>query len=99
MRGLSPLPFGGPKVRFLTSTTASATFQSKATTKVTGATSVSSLRDGIPKDIEAGDLCILVSPSVRQDYLAATKIASDGIAQAVVIVNGLAKVSQSQRDA
>ena len=44
-------------------------------------------------DIGEGDVCVLVSPSVRQDYQAAQKIASDGVAGAVVIVNGLAKVS------
>jgi hypothetical protein len=54
------------------------------------------LKNGIPEDIGEGDVCVIVSPSVRQDYLAAQKIASDGVAGAVVLVNGLAKVSSWQ---
>ena len=92
VRGIAPLPMVGPKVRFLTSGTASANFQSKASRVIKGAASVSSLRDGIPEDIEEGDVVLLVQPSVRQDYLAAQKIASDGIAGGVVLVNALAKV-------
>jgi ribosomal protein L14 len=53
-------------------------------------TSIASLKDGIPEGVEAGDVCVVVSPSSRQDYMAARKIAIDG--GAVVIVNALAKV-------
>jgi hypothetical protein len=86
--GLAPVPFLGPKVWFLTSTTASSNFISKAAKVVK--TSIASLRDGTPEGIGAGDVCVVVSPSSRQDYMAARKIAADG--GAVVIVNALAKV-------
>ena len=92
VRGLAPLPMMGPKVNFLTSGTAPASFLAKAQKIVKGASSVSSLRDGVPDELEPESVYVLVSPSVRQDYLAAQQIASSGIAKAVVMVNGLAKV-------
>lgn len=91
IRGLAPMPMVGPKVRLLTSSGASSNFQSKATSTVKGTALISSLKDGIP-EIEKGDVCVLVSPSVSKDYQAAKQIASDGVAGALVIVNGLAKV-------
>jgi hypothetical protein len=90
VRGISPLPLMGPKTFLLTSTTSSSNFVDKAKKTVKGAT-IHSLRDGIPKEIKQGDVCVLVSPSVRQDYLIAQQIASNGVA--LVLVNGLAKAS------
>jgi hypothetical protein len=50
---------------------------------------VLSLRDGVPDGISEGDVCIIMSPTARQDYVAAQSIASSN---PVVVVNGLAKV-------
>jgi hypothetical protein len=79
----------GPKVWFLTSTTSSPKFIAKATKAIKGAQGVQSLRDGVPEGIAEGDVCIVMSPSVRQDYLLARSIATTN---PVVVVNGLAKV-------
>ena len=86
----------GPKVRILLSSSATASFVQKSTSIFKGKT-ISSLRDGIPQDLIPDDVCILVSPSSRQDYQAAEKIASSGQVKAVVIVNGFAKVSMETR--
>ena len=61
----------------------------KASKIIKGAKAVSSLRDGIPEGISEGDICIVMTPSVGQDYVAARSIASSN---PVVIINGLAKV-------
>jgi len=87
------LPFVGPKTWLLTSSAASKSFFSAALSKVKSS-EVHSLKDGLP-DIGEGDVCVLVTPSSRNDYDAAKKIASDGNAAAVVIVNGFAKDKKS----
>jgi hypothetical protein len=79
----------GPKVWFLTSTASSPNFVAKATKTIKGAQTVQSLRDGIPEGLGEGDVCIVMAPSVRQDYLLARSIATTN---PVVVVNGLAKV-------
>ena len=61
----------------------------KATQTIRGAQRVASLRDGIPDGIAERDICIVMAPSVRQDYVMARSIATNN---PVVIVNGLAKV-------
>ena len=53
---------------------------------------VESLRDGIPPSIRKGDVIVIISPSSSQDYQAANKMASQGIASGVVLVNGFSKV-------
>jgi hypothetical protein len=83
----------GPKIRLLTSSSSSQSFTSKAFKIVKGAASVTSLKDGIPSDMTAGDICVLVSPSNRNDYQIAADIVSETAAKAVVLINGLAKAS------
>jgi hypothetical protein len=83
----------GAKTRLLTNTSATGKFMAKAKQVAKSATSIHSLRDGIPEEIQAGDVCVLVSPSSRQDYQAAQQIASSGVAKAIVIVNCFAKAS------
>jgi hypothetical protein len=62
--------------------------------KGTGA-EVESLRSGMPDGISKGDVCILVAPNGRTDYKVAQSLAESKTAKAVVIVNGLAKVSRT----
>lgn len=88
IRSLSPLPFAGPKTWLLMSSAASNNFLQKAKSTVGGG-NVYSLRDGLPP-IEPNNVCILLSPSGRNDYQAAQSLASAGTP--VVIVNGFAKV-------
>ena len=38
---------------------------------------------------------VVVSPCTQQDYQMAAKLANDGVASGVVLINGLAKVSRS----
>lgn len=87
LRSLAPLPFGGPKTWLLMSSASSNNLLKKAQS-TTGGT-VCSLRDGIPP-VDANSVCVLLSPSARNDYEAAKSLASDGTP--VVIVNGFAKV-------
>lgn len=86
LRSISPLPFG-PKTWLLMSSAASNSFLKKAQSTV--GDGVYSLRDGLPP-VEANNVCVLLSPSSRNDYQAAQSLASAGTP--VVIVNGFAKV-------
>ena len=88
VKSLSPL-FFGPKVWFFTSSTASLNFMDKAKKTIQGAQSIASLRDGIPEGIGKGDICIVMAPSVRQDYTMARDLATRN---PVVLVNAVAKV-------
>jgi len=65
----------------------------KASKTIKGAKGVSSLRQGIPAAIADGDICIVMTPSVGQDYNAARSIASTN---PVIIVNGFAKVCSAR---
>ena len=78
------------------STAASSNFRAKADqlAKSTSGLTVLSMRDGIP-DIVGGEeevVCILVSPSSRQDYMMARQLASSGQVNGVVLINGVTKV-------
>jgi hypothetical protein len=90
---LAPLPFMGPKTWLLASSAAPSSFMRNAK-KSAGSAELFSLRDGLP-EVAAGDVCILLSPSSRSDYDVAQKIASEGVAKAVVVVNGFAKDERS----
>ena len=90
MKAISPLPFG-PSVYVLTSSAASNSFTSSASKKIKGA-KVSSLKNGIPDDLSSKDICIMLTPSTRNDYQTALNLARSNDAQAVVIVNAFAKV-------
>ena len=89
IQSITPLPLLGPKVWFLTCASAPASFATGA--KQAGATP-HSLRDGLP-NVAASDVCLLVSPSSRSDYEAATRLAS--LCKAAVVVNGFAKDTSS----
>jgi len=93
VRALKPFMMG-PKVWFFTSTTASANFMAKAKKTVQGAQGVVSLQNGIPESVDDGDICIVMAPSVRQDYMLARSLAATN---PVIIVNGLAKVCLPSR--
>ena len=86
----------GPKTWLLTSSASTNNFVAKAQSalKSTGA-NVVTLRNGIPDGISKGDVCILISPTGRQDYNMAQSLAESNAAKAVVIVNGLAKDQES----
>ena len=53
-----------------------------------------SLRDGMPdmNVFTSKDICIIVTPSTRNDYQIAQQIATSGQVGGVVIVNAFAKV-------
>mmetsp|Transcript_22524 Transcript_22524/g.34038 ORF Transcript_22524/g.34038 Transcript_22524/m.34038 type:complete len:292 (+) Transcript_22524:64-939(+) len=84
------LPFIGPKVWLLTSTAASSGFQKAA--KSSKSYTFHSLRDGKPA-VASADVCILVGPSARNDYLLAQELTTE--CKAVVLVNGYAKDQKS----
>ena len=89
IQNLSPIPLLGPKIWFLTSVAASASFINRA--RKIGAT-LHSLRDGLPK-VSTSDICILVSPSSPRDYEAARLLAKR--CKAMIVVNGFAKDTKS----
>jgi len=84
------LPFIGPKVWLLTSAAASSGFEKAA--KSSKSYVSHSLRNGKP-DVAAADICVLVGPSARNDYLMAQQLARE--CKAVVLVNGYAKDQKS----
>ncbi len=89
----------GPKTWLLTSGGVTTSFLSKAESalKGTGAT-IAPLRNGrVPAGLAKGDVVVFVSPNGRGDYRVATELAKSGIAKAVVLVNGFAKVRASKR--
>lgn len=96
IKSIAPLPMLGPKTWLLVSSASTNSFVTKAqaATKSAGAT-VESLRNGIPDGIAKGDVCILISPTNRQDYKIAQSLAETNAAKAIVIVNGLAKDQES----
>lgn len=79
----------GPKVWFFTSATASSNFMAKATKTIRGAQTVQPLQNSIPEALAEDDICIIMAPAVRQDYLVARSLAATN---PIVVVNGLAKV-------
>lgn len=91
VKALSPILFG-PKVWFFTSSTSSINFMDKARKTIQGAQAIASLRDGIPEGIGKGDICVVMAPSVRQDYAMARDLATRN---PVVLVNGMAKDQKS----
>lgn len=93
IRSISPLPLLGPKTWLLTSTTASPSFIASAKSK---APVVHALRDGLPS-VAKGDICVLIGPSAQNDYDAADRLAAAGVAKAVVVVNGFAKVRYGRK--
>jgi hypothetical protein len=84
----------GPNVFLLLSAGTSTKLLNKAKTLIKAASYVGSLKNGIPDSIRKGDVVVFVSPSSSQDYLIASKIASDKVASSVILVNGLAKVRE-----
>lgn len=76
----------------LTSSAASNSFTSDATKKIKGA-KVLSLKNGVPDEITSKDICIMLTPSTRNDYQTAFNLAKSGEAAAVVIFNAFAKVN------
>ena len=85
----------GPKTWVLLSGGATNAFTTKAEKafKSTGAT-LASLRGGVPEGIGKGDVVIFLTPSGRGDYNLAKTMAENGMAKAIVIVNGFAKVGK-----
>jgi len=91
MNSIAPLPFLGPNICLLVGSSSSAGFISKAKSILKGKT-IYALAEGMP-DLNQDDVCILVSPSSRNDYAIANKLASQGTT--TVIVNGFAKDRKS----
>lgn len=92
LKSLAPLPFMGPKTWLLVSSSASNSFLRNAAAKAKSCgASVHSLKEG-PPSVGSGDICVLVTPSTKSDYLIAQNVAAGGDAAALVIVNGFAKV-------
>uniref|UniRef100_A0A7S2A2Q8 DUF1995 domain-containing protein n=1 Tax=Trieres chinensis TaxID=1514140 RepID=A0A7S2A2Q8_TRICV len=94
IQSISPIPFIGPNTWLLTSESSSNAFFTAAKKAKAGSTNVHPLKQGLP-NVGKGDICIFVTPSSRSDYMAAQKIASSGVAGAVVIINGFAKDQKS----
>ena len=94
VKSLSWLPFGSPNVYLVLSAAASSRVIKKAQNIIKGATFVGSLKDGVPDTLKEGDIVVVVSPCVAQDYQMASQIAKNGVASSVVLINGLAKVSR-----
>mmetsp|Transcript_11979 Transcript_11979/g.28270 ORF Transcript_11979/g.28270 Transcript_11979/m.28270 type:complete len:303 (+) Transcript_11979:46-954(+) len=86
------IPFVGPKVYVVTSSTASGSFAASAAKKA-GA-SVISLKDGLP-DFDATDIVIFLTPSTNADYRTAESTATSGTVGGVIIINGYAKDAKS----
>lgn len=97
IKSIAPIPVLGPKTWLLTSAGVSTSFVSKAESTLKGAgTTIASMRNGRPPDgLSKGDVVIFVSPNGRGDYRIANEMAKSGDVNAVVLVNGLAKVSAS----
>uniref|UniRef100_A0A7S3V4D8 DUF1995 domain-containing protein n=1 Tax=Chaetoceros debilis TaxID=122233 RepID=A0A7S3V4D8_9STRA len=93
VKGLAPAPFMGPKVSVAVSSSASNSFLTNMKKKVSGA-SVFSLKDGIP-ELSVEDVCVVVTPSSRNDYQAAKVLVESGSVKAVVVVNAFAKDQKS----
>ena len=92
LKSLAPLPFMGPKTWLLVSSSASNSFLRNAAAKAKSCgASIHSLKEG-PPSVGSGDICVLVTPSTKSDYLIAQNVAAGGDAAALVIVNGFAKV-------
>lgn len=95
LKALAPLPFLGPKTWLLVSSSSSNAFLRDATSKAKNCGArIHSLRDGLPP-VDAGDVCLLVTPSVKSDYDAAQTIATSGEVGAVIVQNGFAKNPKS----
>jgi len=86
------IPFVGPKVYVVTSSTASGSFAASAAKKA--AASVISLKDGLP-DFDATDIVIFLTPSTNADYRTAESTATSGTVGGVIIINGYAKDAKS----
>lgn len=97
VKSLSWLPFGSPNVYLLLSAAASSRVIKKAQNIIKGAAFIGSLKDGVPDTLKEGDVVVVVSPCVAQDYQMASQIAKDGVSSSVVLINGLAKVSRRCR--
>lgn len=95
LKSLAPLPFMGPKTWLLVSSSASNSFLRNAAAKAKSCgASIHSLKEG-PPSVGSGDICVLVTPSTKSDYLIAQNVAAGGDAAALVIVNGFAKDAKS----
>ena len=88
VNGIAPLPFGGPGVSVIMSTSASGSFTKKAKAGVKGA-KLYALREGVP-EVRKGGVCIFVTPCSQKDYQTAKSLAQSGCP--TVVLNGFAKV-------
>lgn len=95
IKAIAPIPFLGPKVDLLTSSSATNAFitKARAAAKSCGA-NVYTLRDGVPS-MTKGGIFVLVGPSGGSDYSLANRIAQDDATKAIILVNGLAKNQES----
>jgi hypothetical protein len=78
------------------SSASSKSFYTKTESKLKNNANLISLKDGMPSDdmLSKKDVCIVMTPSGRNDFLIAQKLASSGAVSAVVVVNAFAKVSE-----
>ena len=81
----------GPKVWLITSLTASNNFMQRVQRRK-GRAIVHSFKNG-PPQVAAGDVCVVLTPCVSNDYEYAKRLAS--ACKAVVLVNGFAKDPKS----
>uniref|UniRef100_A0A7S2PB79 DUF1995 domain-containing protein n=1 Tax=Leptocylindrus danicus TaxID=163516 RepID=A0A7S2PB79_9STRA len=99
IKELKPFPFLGPRVWLMTSSASSKSFDSAAAMKSKAAGAVyHSLRNGLPTDLDGGDIVLLLNPSSRGDYSAAKTVAFSEVSPSVVIINGFAKDQKSVPD-
>jgi hypothetical protein len=82
------IPFIGPKVNVLVSSSASGSFLGKVKSKVKNG--VYSLKDeGAVKDLGKSDVCVVLTPSSTKDYRVAKELAEDGFKTVIDVVVGL----------
>jgi len=97
--GIAPSfnPFAGAKVTLALSASSTNNFRSKAETiaKKTGATLVSASSPSLTQEVGSDGICVFVTPSSRNDYMAAQNLAKSGAVKAVVLVNAFAKDPRS----
>lgn len=87
-------PFSPLKTWIVTGTAASQSLEN-GVSSIKAASYVHSLRNGLPDTKGKNDICVLITPSTGEDYLAASKMAREGQCGGVIILNGFAKDTKS----
>lgn len=96
IKDIAPIPFLGPKMWLLTSSTSTNAFVSKAEAAAMGSgATIDTLRNGIPDGLTKSDICVVLAPTGDSDYRMVEFLAESNRVKAVVIINCLAKNRES----